>query len=113
MSKKEKNNNKVHILYCILYESISDRIFVNSLCYEIKKLNFINAEQNELLLKHFKSQKPNFFRHRSFYYNNIFTGRAYWWYNYNVEKSTEQRKLFIKTLVDKTSPAKTNLIDII
>jgi hypothetical protein len=116
MSKKEKNNKRVHKLYCVLYDRIYDKQTVTSLCSEIKNLKKLTAEESIFLLNHFKSQKPNFFRHRSFYFNENFKGRVYWWSSSSIkilEESTEQRKMFIKMLVDKTKPAKSNLIDIV
>jgi hypothetical protein len=115
MSKKEKNNKRVHKLYCVLYDRIYDKQTVTSLCSEIKNLKKLTAEESLFLLNHFKSQKPNFFRHRSFYFNENFKGRVYWWSSSSIkilEESTEQRKMFIKMLVDKTSPTKSNLIDV-
>ena len=105
-SKKNKKNKQVHKLYCILYESILEKYYITSLCSEIRNLKSITIERKELLLNDFNNQKPNFFKHRSFYFNKIYKGRAYWWCNTSLEKSTEQRKLFIKMLVDKTSPIK-------
>ncbi len=115
MSKKEKNNKRVHKLYCVLYDRIYDKQTVTSLCSEIKNLKKLTTEESLFLLNHFKSQKPNFFRHRSFYFNENFKGRVYWWSSNSIkilEESTEQRKMFIKMLVDKTSPTKSNLIDV-
>jgi hypothetical protein len=105
-SKKNKNNKKVHKLYFVLYEAIFEKHYITSLCSEIRNLNSITIERKELLLKDFNKQKPNFFRHRSFYFNKIYKGRAYWWCNKSLEKSTEQRKMFIKILVDKTNTIK-------
>ena len=113
MLKRDKNNKKAHKLYRVLYERICDKCYVSSLCSEIKNLKKITPEEIDFLLNHFKSQKPNFFKHRSFYLNKSFRGRVYWWNTYSTDTSTEQRKLFIKMLVDKTKPAKSNLIDIV
>jgi hypothetical protein len=113
MLKRDKNNKKVHRLYRVLYEVICDKEYVALLCSEIKNLKKITPKEIDFLLKHFKSQKPNFFKHRSFYLNKSFRGRVYWWNTYSTDTSTEQRKLFIKMLVNKTKPAKSNLIDIV
>jgi len=104
--KRDINNKKVHRLYRILYDVICDKTYVGSLCGEIKNLKKINAEEIDFLFNHFKSQKPNFFKHRSFYLNNSFRGRVYWWNSLTTQTSTQQRKLFIKMLVDKTNTNK-------
>jgi hypothetical protein len=110
MYKKEKNKQKLHELYCVLYKEIHDKYVIGSLCREIKSLKKITPEETIFLLNHFKSQKPNFFKNRIFYFNESYKGKAYWWNTSDI--STEQRKMFIKMLVDKTSPTKSNLIDV-
>jgi hypothetical protein len=106
MSKKEIENKKVHKFYCELYESICDKDYIESLCREINKLNNITPEESLFLLNHFKSQKPSFFKHRRFYFNKVYRGKTFWWNVSCAEQSTEQRKLFVKMLIDKTKPAK-------
>jgi hypothetical protein len=106
MSKKEIENKKVHKFYCELYESICDKDYIDSLCKEINKLNNITPEESLFLLNHFKSQKPSFFKHRRFYFNKVYRGKIFWWNVSYAEQSTEQRKLFVKMLIDKTKPAK-------
>jgi hypothetical protein len=113
MLKRDKNNKKVHRLYRVLYEVICDKEYVGSLCGEIKNLKKITPKEIDFLYKHFKSQKPNFFKNRVFYFNKSYKGKVYWWNSYSTDISTEQRKMFIKMLVDKTKPAKSNLIDIV
>ena len=113
MVKRDINNKKVHRLYRVLYEVICDKEYVGSLCGEIKNLKKITPKEIDFLYKHFKSQKPNFFKNRVFYFNKSYKGKVYWWNSYSTDISTEQRKMFIKMLVDKTKPAKSNLIDIV
>jgi hypothetical protein len=104
--KRDVNNKKVHRLYRILYDVICDKHYVGSLCGEIKNLKKITPEEIDFLFNHFKSQKPNFFKHRIFYLNNSSRGRVYWWNSLTTQTSTQQRKLFIKMLVDKTNTNK-------
>jgi len=106
LSKKERENKKVHKFYCELYESICDKDYIDSLCKEINKLNNITPEELYFLKKHFNSQKPSFFKHRRFYFNKVYRGKIFWWNVSYAEQSTEQRKLFVKMLIDKTKPAK-------
>ena len=113
MVKRDINNKKVHRLYRVLYEVICDKEYVGSLCGEIKNLKKITPKEIDFLYKHFKSQKPNFFKNRVFYFNKSYKGKVYWWNSYSTDISTEQRKMFIKMLVNKTKPAKSNLIDIV
>ena len=108
MVKRDINNKKVHRLYCVLYEVICDKHYVGSLCGEIKNLKKITSEEIDFLFNHFKSQKPNFFKNRVFYFNKSYKGKVYWWNTYSTDNSTEQRKMFIKMLVDKTSLNKSN-----
>lgn len=113
MVQRDINNKKIHRLYRVLYEVICDKQYVGSLCGEIKNLKKITPEEIDFLYKHFKSQKPNFFKNRVFYFNKSYKGKVYWWNSYSTDISTEQRKMFIKMLVDKTKTAKSNLIDIV
>jgi hypothetical protein len=113
MVKRDINNKKVHRLYRVLYEVICDKEYVGSLCGEIKNLKKITPKEIDFLYKHFKSQKPNFFKNRVFYFNKSYKGKVYWWNSYSTDISTEQRKMFIKMLVDKTSLSKSKLIDIV
>jgi len=115
MKNKDKKNKELHKLYCILYKNICNKKIVTSLCAEISNLpNSVRIERS-FLLKDFKSRKPNIFNHSNFYLNKSFKGRTYWWTNNEnlITESTKQRKLFIKMLVDKTSPTKRNLVDVI
>jgi hypothetical protein len=112
MSKKNKQDEKLHKLYTILYEKISQKSIVYSLCMEINNNCGFTSDEVDLLFTDFKNQKPSIFQNRVFYFNRNFKGRVYWWNNFKVNESTEQRKLFVKMLVDKTNPIKSNFIDI-
>ena len=113
MSKKNKQDEKLHKLYTILYEKISQKSILYSLCIEMKQNCGFTSEEAHLLFSHFIKQKPSIFQNRIFYFNRNFKGGVYWWNNFKINESTEQRKLFVEMLVEETNPAKSNFFDII
>lgn len=121
-SRRDKKNKILHEFYCEFYEYIKDQPIVTGLCHEmikfsgscVKDSEFIDSKKSKELkadffFKHFNSQKPSIFVNSSFYFNEYFTGRAYWWRSNSakgLEECTKQRKLFIKMLIEKTSSNK-------
>ena len=92
MKNKDKKNKILHEFYCEFYEYIKDQPIVTGLCHEmikfsgscVKDSEFIDSKKSKELkadffFKHFNSQKPSIFVNSSFYFNEYFTGRAYWW----------------------------------
>jgi hypothetical protein len=113
-SKIDERNKILNKLYIKLYERIKENEITSGLCKEVDYI--LNSENNiykDIFIKHFLKQKPSFFVNNSFYRHYSFSGRAFWWNNNFGEVSTNQRKLFIKMLIKKTSLNKTNLIDVI
>ena len=106
-------DEKLHKLYTILYEKIRQRKALHSLCFEMKRNCGFTSYEAHLLFSDFIKQKPSIFQNRIFYFNRNFKGRVYWWNNFKINESTEQRKLFIKMLVEKTDPNKSNFIDVV
>lgn len=114
-SRIDKRNKLLHKFYCDFYEYIKDEKVISGLCHEMIKFRSLGQEgecisvfnskiKNDFYIKHFLKQKPSLFKNRSFYLNDCYVGRAYWW---NIsDESAKQRKLFIKMLIEKTSPAK-------
>jgi hypothetical protein len=91
----------------MLYDEIKDKKNVIGLCFEISKLkyyNIITLKENNNLVEHFESQKPNKNLHSEFLKSETWSGIMDWWKeeeNYNPIN----RKLFIKKLVEITGPA--------
>lgn len=114
-SRRDKKNELLHKFYCDFYEYIKDEILITGLCHEMIKFRSLGKDgdcisdlnsrlKKDFYIKHFLKQKPSLFKNRSFYLNDCYVGRAYWW---NIsDESTKQRKLFIKMLIEKTSPTK-------
>jgi hypothetical protein len=113
-SKIDERNKILNNLYIKLYERIKDEEITNGLCKEVDSIfNSENYIYKDIFINHFLGQKPSFFVNNSFYRHYSFSGRAFWWNNNFGQVSTNQRKLFIKMLIKKTSLNKTNLIDVV
>lgn len=94
----------LHELYLILWDSIKDKDFDDGLCMEIFYLfgnHEIKGEEYDVLIEHFESQKPNENLHSEFLKSNSWKGCGYWWY-IGKESSDEDRKLFIKKMIEIT-----------
>ena len=112
-ARRDKKNELLHKFYCDFYEYIKDETVISGLCHEMIKFRSLGKDgdctsvfvlKNDFYVKHFLKQKPSLFKNTSFYLNDCYVDRAYWW---NIsDESTKQRKLFIKMLIEKTSPAK-------
>jgi hypothetical protein len=113
-SKIDERNKILNNLYIKLYERIKDEEITKGLCLEVDSIfNSENYIYKDIFINHFLGQKPSLFINKSFYRHYSFSGRTFWWNNNFGETSTNQRKLFIKMLIKKTSLNKTNLIDVI
>jgi hypothetical protein len=121
-SRIDKRNKLLHKFYCDFYEYIKDETVITGLCHEMIKfrslgndgecMSIFNSKiKNDFYIKHFLKQKPSLFKHISFYLNDCFVGRTYWWNNSN--ESTKQRKLFIKMLIEKTNSNKNSFYEAI
>ena len=90
------------ILYNILYfEIVKKEDLSCGLCAEIDRLYYkkiISLLEFRKLTKHFKSQKPTWYRNRMFYKHKHYIGQSWWW----SVSGTEQRKAFIGMLIIKT-----------
>lgn len=61
--------------------------------------DLITSDEKFALLKHFKKQRPTWYKNVKFYYHNSYVNRMFWW-KYG-EEGNEQRKLFLKHLINK------------
>lgn len=121
-SRIDKRNKLLHKFYCDFYEYIKDETVIIGLCQEMIKFRSLGNDgecmsvfnskiKNDFYIKHFLKQKPSLFKHISFYLNDCYVGRAFWW-NHSAE-STKQRKLFIKMLIEKTNSNKNSFYEAI
>lgn len=98
-------------MYVLLYERIKDKKHISGLCHcieDLREYGDITYSELQILSYHFQNEFPTSFffkllgtnakfrREKSF--NRGCNGQGYWW----TSEGTEQRKLFIKHLIEKT-----------
>jgi hypothetical protein len=93
-------------LYQILYEHIVYDDVVSSLCWAISTLAHygkISQEEYKILSSHFIEQRPSVGKHPQFYSHSTYN-KSFWnnfWWQKGTKDSTEQRKEFIKYLIEQ------------
>jgi hypothetical protein len=83
-----------------LWLQIKDKNKIYGLCHEIDQLSY---HDYGVLKDYFMSQKPKWYRNSKFRKATSYIGLMYWWDNDFIFEATEQRKLFIRHLIDKVS----------
>jgi hypothetical protein len=101
-----KQTSKMHFVYEKLYKHIKSKNTITSLCKEIKM--YLSIEEQNIIYKHFYSQKPSSKINKDFFNNKCFIGGIYWWHYNSLNKeinyeSTKQRKLFIFKMIKITT----------
>ena len=91
-------------LYLILWEEIKDRERIYGLCPIINNMlnhKIITYEEHDLLINHFKSQKPNKKLHVEFTKSSTWSGSLWWWL-VSEDNNPVNRKLFIQKMIKIT-----------